>query len=280
MFQTGPALTIAPSVFHNQAGPSEIARSMDFSWLGLLRRKRQPAALSAQERHRIFLEELTPAEKHRIYLEEKARLDSQCSHLRPLRWLLPGSAVAALIMAIAAYVRLVPTSSPPPAPDPIAVQNPAASVPEAAAAQKQLAPSRQPSTKCVACERDADGRIKRSEAAVHEFRSTHPCPSTGNTSGACPGYAVDHIVPLYQGGADTPTNMQWLTVNAHKAKHSHGTAATASLPSLNYSGVSAAWVEDRRSYGSDADAPIYTGPRGGRYHYSQSGKKVYEPRRR
>ena len=25
--------------------------------------------------------------------------------------------------------------------------------------------------------------------------------------------------------------------------------------------------------------PIHTGPRGGRYHYSKSGKKVYEKRR-
>ena len=29
-----------------------------------------------------------------------------------------------------------------------------------------------------------------------------------------------------------------------------------------------------------AKGPIYTGPRGGRYHYSASGKKVYERKRR
>ena len=27
-----------------------------------------------------------------------------------------------------------------------------------------------------------------------------------------PGYEVDHIVPLARGGADTPANMQWLTI--------------------------------------------------------------------
>ncbi len=33
-----------------------------------------------------------------------------------------------------------------------------------------------------------------------------------------PGYEVDHIVPLARGGADKPSNMQWLTIPAHKRK--------------------------------------------------------------
>ena len=33
-----------------------------------------------------------------------------------------------------------------------------------------------------------------------------------------PGYEVDHIVPLARGGADKPSNMQWLTIPAHKEK--------------------------------------------------------------
>jgi hypothetical protein len=30
----------------------------------------------------------------------------------------------------------------------------------------------------------------------HEFQRTHPCPSTGKTTGAYPGYVRDHVVPL------------------------------------------------------------------------------------
>jgi hypothetical protein len=33
-----------------------------------------------------------------------------------------------------------------------------------------------------------------------------------------PGYVIDHIVPLACGGADAPSNMQWQTVAAAKAK--------------------------------------------------------------
>ena len=51
-----------------------------------------------------------------------------------------------------------------------------------------------------------------------EFMKEHPCPSTGKSFGACPGYVVDHIQALKHGGADDPSNMQWQTVNASKAK--------------------------------------------------------------
>lgn len=66
--------------------------------------------------------------------------------------------------------------------------------------------------------RDSHGRIQRSAAARHDFQRSHPCPSTGKTSGACPGYVVDHVTPLKRGGADRPNNMQWQTTKAAKDK--------------------------------------------------------------
>ena len=62
------------------------------------------------------------------------------------------------------------------------------------------------------------GKIKRSAAAKASFRRSHPCPSTGKTTGACPGYVVDHVRALKHGGSDSPDNMQWQTTAAAKAK--------------------------------------------------------------
>jgi hypothetical protein len=66
--------------------------------------------------------------------------------------------------------------------------------------------------------RNRHDRIRRSSAAKHSFERQHPCPFTGRTSGRCPGYVIDHVKPLECGGADAPSNMQWQTVTAGKAK--------------------------------------------------------------
>jgi hypothetical protein len=41
---------------------------------------------------------------------------------------------------------------------------------------------------CVVLSVSALGREHRSASVGHEFQLTHPCPSTGLTSGRCPGY--------------------------------------------------------------------------------------------
>ena len=58
----------------------------------------------------------------------------------------------------------------------------------------------------------------RSRVLRAEFMRLHPCPSTGQTRGACPGWQVDHIEALVCGGRDELGNLQWLTVEAHRQK--------------------------------------------------------------
>lgn len=66
--------------------------------------------------------------------------------------------------------------------------------------------------------RDPDGKIHRSAKAKNDFKKSHPCPSTGKSTSACPGYVIDHAVPLKRGGADAPSNMQWQTKSQAKSK--------------------------------------------------------------
>jgi hypothetical protein len=67
------------------------------------------------------------------------------------------------------------------------------------------------SSRCSSCIRNAKGRIKRSRDAKRQFERQNPCPSTGKSTGSCPGYIIDHRRALAEGGADEPSNMQWQT---------------------------------------------------------------------
>ena len=58
--------------------------------------------------------------------------------------------------------------------------------------------------------RTADGRIKRSRALLREFAKTFPCPETLEPTPSCPGWALDHVLPLASGGCDSAINLQWL----------------------------------------------------------------------
>ena len=59
---------------------------------------------------------------------------------------------------------------------------------------------------------------ERSRTLRAEFVRLNPCPSTGATSGPCPGWQVDHREALVCGGLDELRNLQWLTVAEHREK--------------------------------------------------------------
>lgn len=70
-------------------------------------------------------------------------------------------------------------------------------------------------------QRDKKGRIKRSRAVLEQFVRIWPCPSTGKASVTCPGWAIDHVIPLVCGGADAIHNLQWLPDEIKSARGPH-----------------------------------------------------------
>jgi hypothetical protein len=71
---------------------------------------------------------------------------------------------------------------------------------------------------CVIPVLNADGTNHRRSDVLRAFQKIHPCPSTGLTTGACTGWAKDHIIPLENGGIDEVSNLQWLPLNLKSCK--------------------------------------------------------------
>lgn len=76
---------------------------------------------------------------------------------------------------------------------------------------------------------------KRSDRPKAEFRRRVPCPATNRLDGACPGWELDHVLPLCCGGADRWENLRWLEHDLHKLRHNggvncHGFPVPAALP--------------------------------------------------
>jgi hypothetical protein len=63
---------------------------------------------------------------------------------------------------------------------------------------------------CGEPRRHKDGKILRRIDVLSEFKKHYPCPATGKMSGSCPGWAIDHVIPLACGGCDAIINLQWL----------------------------------------------------------------------
>jgi hypothetical protein len=86
------------------------------------------------------------------------------------------------------------------------------------------------SSSSLGVQRDEHGRFKRSQAAKDQFKRLHPCPATGKSSGPCPGYIIDHIVPLCASGPDAAYNMQWQTTEQAKQKDKWERTECRALP--------------------------------------------------
>lgn len=64
----------------------------------------------------------------------------------------------------------------------------------------------------------SEARIERDNRVRHAFVNVQACPSTGKHRLPCPGYQIDHVWPLKCKGPDIVDNLQWLTIEEHKAK--------------------------------------------------------------
>lgn len=72
----------------------------------------------------------------------------------------------------------------------------------------------------------------RSPRTVVLFKRLHPCPATDLPRGPCPGWIVDHVIPLCARGKDDPSNMQWQRRADALAKDRTERAACRALRSI------------------------------------------------
>lgn len=62
-----------------------------------------------------------------------------------------------------------------------------------------------------ACSKEGPGYSQsRSAKVLRAFVRDNPCPVTGEASTSCPGYRLEHIVPLCLGGKDEVSNIAWV----------------------------------------------------------------------
>lgn len=124
-------------------------------------------------------------------------------------------------------------------------------------------------------------KVVRSEANKRSFLRSQGYSKTPY------GYHIDHITPLSQGGTDSPSNMQLLTVRQHKAKTARERSNSSNSyyykdhkssnyyyvkPLINLKKVK----YQRSSYNTSSSArAVYIGSRGGNYYINSNGNKTY-----
>lgn len=64
---------------------------------------------------------------------------------------------------------------------------------------------------CGAPNRDATGKIIRDSSVIAAYKRIHVCPSTGLYGNlACPGWSLNHPMPLACGGCDAVSNLMYM----------------------------------------------------------------------
>jgi 5-methylcytosine-specific restriction endonuclease McrA len=89
---------------------------------------------------------------------------------------------------------------------------------------------------CSECRRDSSGRIARRRTIRREFQRDSPCPSTGRTTGQCPGFVADHVIPLRRGAADAVENLRWQTIEEANRR-------------IGWSRLPISWTRETRPHG-------------------------------
>jgi hypothetical protein len=95
------------------------------------------------------------------------------------------------------------------------------------------------------------------------------------------GYQVDHIVPLSEGGADVPSNMQLIPIEQHKSKTArerayNNTSSTYKAPYYrSNSTYKSSNSYSTPSFSNGTSKTIYTGSKGGHYYINSNGNKTY-----
>ena len=74
---------------------------------------------------------------------------------------------------------------------------------------------------CGAPKRNAAGVIIRRADVRAAFQRQHPCPSTGLTTGACPGWQKNHDRSLACGGCDAVSNLSWIPTDIKTCSGAH-----------------------------------------------------------
>ncbi len=82
--------------------------------------------------------------------------------------------------------------------------------------------------------RDANGLIVRSSSVITAYKKIHVCPSTGLYGNLpCPGWALNHPIPLACGGCDAVSNLMYMRNDVKKEVDKYERSISALNPPID-----------------------------------------------